>query len=240
MDLTYALSAYKLTRFAYRRYFRPLEHKYERLFRNLVAKHHAWKNKPRRPPTKKESADAVTQMRLVHKYLADMDIHIETSRNAGMNMKEVFQYLSPATRALARARKLDPAAIMLDAEEFPWTQDMMAASLLFHEADGYYSHGLNYPEYYGDYGIYDKLFSIPSYNQAKRKYEKQNYRRAIIAIERALEFQPHAIRYMRFQAHMYDLLGKRRKAREIVARALELDRDDLETHQLWNHLHDET
>lgn len=179
---------------------------------------------------------ALVQMKLVRKYIADLNDYRDKSKSLrAMGIESTNNIcLAPAGKALRRARDLDPSAILdVETKDYGthhYTLDDLAGSLLFEEARALYEEA-------GDLTNFSTGFITQAiHDRKKAKHTKQHLEGAKTAIERARKFCPYEVVYIRLHARVLHALGERDRARVVIQEALELTPEDLETHQLKDEL----
>lgn len=188
--------------------------------------------------------EAIVQMKLALQYLHSMDRLNEgmTKEGLGFDIDGMREHLDKASRALDRAKQLDPQAVYVDEHKdgtIRWSVDKLAAHILFQEAKGYSSKAFNYPMF--DYassrgGIWETLVSKPRHDRKEEQHKRDSYTKALRAIERALEFDPKNPLYIKFHGESYHMLGNKEKAREIFDEGIRLYPDNLDLHRVKDHL----
>jgi tetratricopeptide (TPR) repeat protein len=216
--IQYGLLTYKLSRFAYRRYLRPGLRATRRFISRSYRRYYAWRH---RPPTPQETIQAETQMRLAYAHISEYYGKSDTLHLLNVNI-----YLVRATKALDRARRLDPNAKIIvkgvTVDELEYTQDAMAGELLYLEARAYYQEALDFIG--GPHGL---LAPIGALNKLSHRMKHMNH--ASKCIQKALEYQPHSIYYRHQYIHILCRQGRLLKARKVYKEALALDPTNIET-----------
>lgn len=192
---------------------------------------------PRGPSTPGESAKALLHLR-VCRSLIDDDFYPQAERDAKKpkGPQKALGILGRASQNLQIASQLDPSVrLTVDYKEGPYTfdQDMLAGELLFIEATLYKNQGdYEREQAHNDWiaemnaGNNDDLHKIDA--QAARD-EEYNIKRALSAIDKALQYQPRNPAYLVKAAELYQWGNNEDQARQYADRAIALVPDDIQT-----------
>jgi tetratricopeptide (TPR) repeat protein len=176
---------------------------------------------PQRPPTAAETKQAVTMLRLARKCMDD-------AYNKGQPfVLTSYNFLvRDAAKALERAKVLDAGATLpVQDKDFQhtYTIDELTGELCYIEALGYKTEGQ---------AIYDPQ------TREERKKRTKFYTDAIASIDKALNYHPQNVLYLREKAGFLDQLGKKKEAIEVIDYAVSIAPDDLESLRVQMNIRD--
>ncbi len=177
------------------------------------------KNRPAMPA---ETAAAVTQLNLAHRFLMKAWQDREYTDQA-------MRSLTMASKAVNEARAADPLAhiaVEQNGEPTRYTVDELAAHILFSQGELLLYGGKLLMEHFSDQSL-----SVEAIKDNRDKIGRYN-RDAFTAAEAALRYQPQNVKYRLLLAKAYRALGKKKDAKRVLDELLKIDPHNLDAHEL--------
>jgi hypothetical protein len=226
--LTGFSTAYKITRYGYRVYLRrPALRTWRvtlRIYRALHRVYTAVYGFLHRPPTPARKAAAVAELRTALKIIDDAT---ETNLDA-------VQMLGMAVKPLRRARRLDPAAEIIEETKdgkLRYDHDIIAAQMLYMQAGAHMRRAERVVQEYESGMSKDERREI-------KHIVRSDTRDALWAMEHCIKYQPDNLAYLNRLALAQFGKGKRVRAWLTIRKILKRDPGNVEAlklrHRVWS------